>query len=227
MSGMPSPSHPVDSPVGDTPPNGADLAVTEFLDHDDETVTQFANEVTSGMDDDVSKAVALFTEVRDRIWYNPYDLSSDPVDHRASSILAGSQAWCVPKSVLLSSACRAVGIPARLGFSDVRNHLQSPALAKKMGTDLFYWHGYSVLWLDGEWRKASPAFNIELCERVGTEALDFDGRSDALLHAHDGDGNQYMEYVNERGIYNDLPLVEILESFAELYGSDLVDSTDD
>jgi hypothetical protein len=96
-----------------------------------------------------------------------------------------------------------------------------------MGTDLFYWHGYSVLWLDGEWRKASPAFNIELCERVGTEALDFDGRSDALLHAHDGDGNQYMEYVNERGIYNELPLIEILESFAELYGSDLVDSTDD
>ena len=184
MSGMPSPSRPVDSPVGDAPPNEADLAVTEFLDHDVDSVTQFATEVTSGMSDDVTKAVALFTEVRDRIWYNPYDLSSDPADHRASSILAGSQAWCVPKSVLLSSACRTVGIPARLGFSDVRNHLQSPA-------------------------------------------LDFDGRSDALLHAHDGDGNQYMEYVNERGIYNDLPLMEIFESFSELYGSDLLDSTDD
>jgi transglutaminase-like putative cysteine protease len=213
--------------VGETAPNDADLAVTEFLDHDDDSVKGFAEEVTSAMGDDISKAVALFTEVRDRIWYDPYQISSDPADHRASAILAGSQAWCVSKSVLLSSACRAAGIPARLGFSDVRNHLQSPALAKKMGTDLFYWHGYSVLWLDGEWRKASPAFNTELCERFGTEALDFDGRSDALLHAHDGDGNQYMEYVNERGIYNDLPLVEILESFAELYGSDLVDSTDD
>jgi transglutaminase-like putative cysteine protease len=213
--------------VGETAPNDADLAVTEFLDHDDDSVKGFAEEVTSAMGDDISKAVALFTEVRDRIWYDPYQISSDPADHRASAILAGSQAWCVPKSVLLSSACRSVGIPARLGFSDVRNHLQSPALAEKMGSDLFAWHGYSVLWLDGGWRKASPAFNIELCERFGTEALDFDGRSDALLHAHDGDGNQYMEYVNERGIYNDLPLAEIFETFADIYGSDLVDATDD
>ncbi len=214
-------------PVGEAAPNDADLAVTEFLDHDNDSVKEFAEEVTSGKIDDISKAIALFTEVRDRIWYDPYQISSDPADHRASAILAGSQAWCVPKSVLLSSACRSVGIPARLGFSDVRNHLQSPALAEKMGNDLFAWHGYSVLWLDGGWRKASPAFNTELCERFGTEALDFDGRSDALLHAHDGDGNQYMEYVNERGIYADLPLAEIFETFADIYGSDLVDATDD
>lgn len=222
---MPSPSSPAVSPVGFAAPTDADLAATEFLDHDNATVTQFANDVTSGMNDDVDKAVALFTEVRDKIRYNPHDLSSNPLDHRASSILAGSQAWCVPKSVLLSSACRAVGIPARLGFSDVRNHLQSPALAEKMGTDLFYWHGYSAIWLGGEWRKASPAFNKELCERFGTVALEFDGHSDALLHAHDGDGNQHMEYVNDRGVYDDLPLTEIFESFVELYGSNLLDDT--
>jgi len=218
---MPAASNPVPSPVGDAPPNDADLAVTEFLDHDDESIVRFAEEVTAGSSDDISKAVALFTDVRDRIRYDPHDLSSDPADHRASAILAGSQRWCVPKSVLLSSACRSVGIPARLGFSDVRNHLQSPALAERMGTDVFYWHGYSVLWLDGAWLKASPAFNSELCERFGTEALEFDGHSDALLHAHDGEGNQYMEYLNDRGIYNNLPLAEMFESFAELYGSDL------
>jgi transglutaminase-like putative cysteine protease len=224
---MPAPSLPAESPVGYSAPCDADLAVTEFFDHDDKSIVEFANEVTSGLDDDVSKAVALFAEVRDRIRYDPHNLSSNPADHRASAVLAGSQSWCVPKSVLLSSACRAVGIPARLGFSDVRNHLQSPALAERMGTELFYWHGYSVMWLDGEWRKASPAFNTELCERFGTEALHFDGHSDALLHAHDGDGNQHMEYVNDRGIYTDLPLEEIFESFAELYGSDLLDATDD
>ena len=98
-----------------------------------------------------------------------------------------------------------------------------------MDTDVFYWHGYSVLWLDGSWRKASPAFNAELCQRFGTPALEFDGRSDALLHAHDGDGNRHMEYVNHRGIYSDLPLEQIFQSFADLYGSDqaLADAIDD
>jgi transglutaminase-like putative cysteine protease len=211
--------------VGLSPPSNKDLAATEFLDHDHASMRSFASEVTNGLGDDASKAAALFAEVRDRIRYDPHDISANPAAHRSSAILTGSQRWCVPKAVLLSSACRAVGIPARLGYSDVRNHLQSPALAEKMGTDLFYWHGYSVLWLDGVWRKASPAFNVELCERFGTRALDFDGRSDALLHAHDGDGNRHMEYINDRGVYDDLPLAEIFESFAVLYKSDLV--TDD
>ncbi len=208
--------------TGNTPPTDADLAATWFLDHDDTAVIDFARKTTEGQTDDIGRAVALFTAVRDGIRYDPHDLSSNPEDHRASAVLAGRQRWCVPKSVLLSSACRALGIPARLGFADVRNHLQTPALAEKMGTDLFFWHGYSVLWLDGEWRKASPAFNSELCRKFGTEPLDFDGRSDALLHAHDGGGNRYMEYVNYRGIYSDLPLPEIFETFAEVYNSELV-----
>ena len=210
-------------PTGNAEPTDADVAATWFLDHDDPAVIEFARTTTSEQTDDIGRAVALFTAVRDGIRYDPHSLSSDPEDHRASAVLAGRQRWCVPKSVLLTSACRALGIPARLGFADVRNHLQTPALAERMGTDLFYWHGYSVLWLNGEWRKASPAFNTELCRRFGTEPLDFDGRSDALLHAHDGGGNRYMEYVSYRGIYNDLPLNEILSTFAEVYKPDLVD----
>ena len=221
---MSAPTDPAVSPVGFAAPSDADLATTEFLDHADESIIAYANEVTDGCADDVEKAVALFTDIRDRIRYDPHHISAEPADHRASAVLAGSQSWCVPKSVVLSSACRAIGIPARLGFSDVRNHLQSTALAESMQTDMFYWHGYSVIWLDGEWHKASPAFNKELCERFGTPALEFDGHSDALLHAFDGEGKQYMEYVNDRGIFSDLPLTEIFESFAELYGSRITDS---
>lgn len=208
------------TPIDPTsPPGPGDLAPTDLLDADDDDVIDFARSVTASCEDDAGRTAALFAEVRDRIWYDPHDVSHDPADHRASAVLAGRQRWCVPKSVLLSTACRAVGIPARLGFADVRNHLQSDALRERMGTDVFYWHGYSVLWIDGRWRKASPAFNRELCERFGTEPLDFDGHDDALLHAHTGDGSRHMEYISDRGIYDDLPLDEIFTSFGELYGT--------
>lgn len=200
-----------------TPPGPGDLAPTAFLDVDDASVVDFARSVTTSCTDDAGRAAALFAAVRDGIWYDPHDISHEPDDHRASAVLAGRQRWCVPKSVLLSTACRAIGIPARLGFADVRNHLQSATLGERMGTDVFYWHGYSVLWIDGQWRKASPAFNRELCARFGTEPLDFDGHEDALLHAHTGDGSRHMEYLEHRGIYDDLPLDEIFASFEELY----------
>lgn len=202
--------------VGD-PVTEADLVSTDFIDADHPDVVAFAEDVIAGCVDDRSAAVALFEAVRDGIRYDPYDISADPEDYRASAILGGSQRWCVPKSVLLTAAARAVDIPARLGFADVRNHLQSERLLETMGTDLFAWHGYSVLWVQGEWHKASTAFNRELCERFGTKVLEFDGRSDAVLHPHDEAGNRHMEYAAERGIYTDLPLEEIFATFAEVY----------
>lgn len=201
------------------PPGPGDLMPTDLLDADHPDITEFARAVTASCGDDARRAAALFAAIRDRIWYDPHEVSREPADHKASSVLAGRQRWCVPKAVLLSTACRAVGIPARLGFADVRNHLQSAVLRERMGTDIFYWHGYSVLWIDGQWRKASPAFNRELCERFGTEPLDFDGHRDAMLHAHAGDGSRYMEYLRYRGVYDDLPLDEIFASFGELYGT--------
>lgn len=70
--------------------------------------------------------------------------------------------------------------------------------------------------------KASSAFNRELCARSGTAPLDFDGRSDALLHAYDGHGHRHMEYVRHRGVYRDLPLEAIRRTFAVVYGTGLV-----
>ena len=80
------------------------------------------------------------------------------------------------------------GIPARLGFADVRNHLASEKLLARLGTDLFVFHGFTEFWLAGRWVKATPAFNIELCERFGVRPLEFDGRSDALFHEYSADG---------------------------------------
>ena len=88
---------------------------------------------------------------------------------------------------------------------------------ERLGTDLFIWHGYSELLLDGRWFKLSTAFNIELCERFGVRTLDFDGTDDALMHPYDTSGNRHMEYVNQRGSFDDLPYEQIVADFAELY----------
>lgn len=123
------------------------------------------------------------------------------------------------KAVALSALARAAGIPARLGFADVRNHLQTPRLRALMGTDLFVGHGYSVLCIDDAWVKASPAFHRELCERHGVPPLVFDGPSDALLHAFDGEGRAYMRYERDRGTYDDLPLEWLLTTYSQTYRS--------
>jgi transglutaminase-like putative cysteine protease len=198
-------------------PVAGDLAPTRFIDSDHEDVEAFARRVVGGSEDGRTMVARLFAAVRDEIRYDPYSLSVRPENYRASTVLQAGSAYCVPKAVLLTAAARAAGIPARLGFADVRNHLQSERLRAVMGTDLFLYHGYSVLFVDGAWRKASPAFNRELCARFGVPPLEFDGTRDALLHAYTGDGARHMEYVRDHGTRPDLPFTEIMAAYATAY----------
>ena len=193
------------------------LAPTWFLDADHDAIGAFVDRHSDASATPRERAVQLFLAVRDGYRYDPYRTSHDPADYRASAIVATTSNWCVPKAVLLTAAARRAGIPARLGFADVRNHLTSAKLAERMATDVFHWHGYSELLLDGEWRKVSSAFNVELCARFGTKVLDFDGTHDALMHPFDQAGNRHMEYVRSRGSFDDLPLDRIFATFAEVY----------
>ena len=199
------------------PPTTEDLRPTWFIDSDSATVLEFVERASAGASGDRELVARLFAGVRDGVRYDPYSLPADPGGYRASAVIEAASGYCVQKAVALTAAARAAGIPSRLGFSDVRNHLQSERLAEAMGTDLFVWHGYSTLFIEGRWRKASPAFNAELCARFGVPALEFDGTSDALLHAFTGDGARHMEYVSERGVYVDLPLATILAGLSEAY----------
>lgn len=202
-------------------PIAADTAPTWFVDSHSAVVGEFVDraltEATVDCDDERSVAVALFTAVRDSIRYNPYGVSTDPENFRASAIAGSESNWCVPKAVLYTATLRRVGIPARLAFADVRNHLSSEKLTEAMGTDVFAWHGFTEVHLAGRWLKASTAFNIELCERFGVKVLDFDGTTDALMHPYDTTGHRHMEYVRQRGSFTDLPLEQILATFAEVY----------
>jgi transglutaminase-like putative cysteine protease len=193
------------------------LTPTWFIDSDSPQVEAFALEATGGATEPVEQAIKLFHAVRDGFRYDPYGMERGREAFRASHVAGLDSAWCVTKSILLTAAARHQGIPARLGFADVRNHLSSEKLLERLGTDLFIWHGYSELLLGARWFKLSTAFNIELCDRFGVKPLDFDGTDDALMHPYDKAGNRHMEYVNERGSYDDVPYDEIVRDFAELY----------
>lgn len=199
-----------------SPPSAASLAPTALIDSDHPAVVAFAGRHARGAEDR-ERAVSLYRAVRDHFRYDPYriDLSRDGM--RASRVLEQGFGWCVPKAALLAAAARAAGIPARVGYADVRNHLSTQRMRQTMQTDLFIWHGFAELWLDGTWIKATPAFNFELCERFGLLPLEWDGRSDSLYHPFDREGRRHMEYVRERGSFDDMPLERIVSDFAHTY----------
>jgi transglutaminase-like putative cysteine protease len=163
------------------------------------------------------RAVSLYYLVRDGFRYDPYQVDVSVDGMRASRVLEVGYGWCVPKAALLAAAARAAGIPARVGYADVRNHLSTERLRRMLQTDLYIWHGYTELWLDGAWVKATPAFNLELCERFGILPLDWDGRADSLYHPYDREGRRHMEYVHQRGSFVDVPLSRIAADFAATY----------
>jgi len=203
-------------PDAPTTPGPATLAPTATIDSDHPAVQAFARQHAVGSTDR-ERAVALNLAVRDNFRYDPYRADLSPAGMRASTVLAQGHGWCVPKAVLLAAACRAAGIPARLGFADVRNHLSTERMRQSMETEVFYWHGYTDIWIDGAWRKATPAFNLGLCQKFGLKPLDFDGMSDSIYHPFDLAGNRHMEYVAQRGSFDDLPLAAILVDFHHHY----------
>lgn len=192
------------------------LAPGRYVDSDHPAVVAFAREHAAGATPR-ERAVALYYAARDRIRYNPFlDFSRDEV-FRGSRCIEAGEGFCVGKAALLAAAARADGIPARVGFADVKNHLTTPALRERMGTDLFVYHGYTELHLEGRWVKATPAFNLELCRRFGVKPLEFDGREDSIFHPYDEADRRHMEYVNDRGSHADVPAGEIMRVFQELY----------
>jgi transglutaminase-like putative cysteine protease len=187
-----------------------------FVDSGHPKVIEFARLNSQGADAR-EKAVSLYYAVRDGIRYNPFQNFTADESYRASACLERRVGWCVSKAALLAAAARVVEIPARVAFADVKNHLTTPELTAKMGTDLFVYHGLVELHLDGKWIKATPVFNLSLCTRFRVKPLDFDGRSDSIFHPFDQDNRRHMEYVRERGAHTDVPAEDIKRVFSETY----------
>jgi len=193
------------------------LQPTWFVDSTHPDIVAYAQQALGDARGEIDRACRLFYAVRDDIRYTAYGINMARECFRASHVLASGKGWCVNKSCLLAACCRAVGIPCRLGYADVRNHLATEKLLEYIGTDVFYYHGYNELFIEGQWVKATVAFNRRLCEKAKLHPLDFDGRHDSLYHPFDLEGRKHMEYLNDRGTYADVPYDDIVTKFAKIY----------
>jgi transglutaminase-like putative cysteine protease len=189
---------------------------TSFLDYDHPDVVAYADRMAGHLQDPVAIAVALYYAIRDGFRYTPWGVSVQPAAFAASKVAGRSYSQgghCIDKALLLAACARYRGIPARLHFANVRNHVGTAELERQLGTDLLVFHGYSELFLQGQWVAATPAFNRQLCERLGVAALEFDGHSDSIFQAYDRKAGRFMEYVDDHGSFDDLPFEEMVAAW--------------
>ncbi len=187
------------------------LKPTSIVDCDHPVIKNKAQEVTKGQKKAIEKTRSLFYFVRDGIKYNPYVPRNLPEHFRASNTLARGEGFCIQKAALLIALSRAIGIPARFHFVILRNHLLPEKMAELLLSNVIPDHGYVEFYLDGKWVGATPAFDLELCQKYGIIPVEFDGKKDAKFHSHTQDGKLHVEYIFDRGTRADVPVEEVRE----------------
>lgn len=196
------------------------LTPTFYIDYDSPSVSRIAGQLARAHPYDMARAV--FNFVRDEIAYNPYSPFYRLEHYRASETLERGEGFCVQKAVLLAALARANDIPARLVFADIKNYLMPPKLWNMMKTNFFAFHGYNELHIDGRWVKVTPTFDVAMCTRLSLKVVEFDGHNQAIFHSHDLNGRLHIEYVNDHGVFADLPLDTILDGFRSTYPEDMI-----
>lgn len=185
------------------------LVTSFFIDWDAAPIREKSGELTANIKEPREKAIRIFYFVRDDIRYNVYSPRSSDEDFKASHMLARGEGYCVQKAVLLVALARAAGIPARLRFAEIRIHHTAKSIAEKRGSNVFPYHGLTDLYVEGNWVKATPTYDLGYCRKAGIAPVEFDGKGDALLPLDTLDGRLNIEYVQDRGFFDDLPLDEI------------------
>jgi len=193
------------------------LKETSFFDFSNEQLQAFAREATQDLDTGLEKAVALYYKVRDHWKYNPYNISFDVSSYKASNLFQKESGHCIDKAILMTTLCRAIGIPARLRFAKVKNHIATEQFEEYLKTNEMVPHGIVEVYLNEEWVKSTPAFNKQLCERLQVKPLEFDGKTDSLFQEYDKKGNVFMTYVEDYGHFEDVPLDFIYDIMKQHY----------
>jgi len=154
---------------------------------------------------DRERAVSMYYLVRDGISYDPFTLLEGAITLSSDFCLNRGIGYCISKAALQITLSRALGIPARLGLADVKNHLSSPKLDELLQNDIFTMHAYVEQYLGGKWIKSTSAFNKILCDRANIQPLEFDGIHDSIFHKYTPNGNKHMEYLNDHGNFAHMP----------------------
>ncbi len=204
--------------------DAAYLLPTDIIDSNHEDIIRFAAESIKGTgNDSVAQAVKLYYRVRDEIWYDPYVPFYRPEHYLSSKVLKNGRGYCVSKASLLCSLGRVCGIPSRVGFATVRNHLATRQLLAYIGSDLFVYHGFVEFYLNEKWVKATPAFNARLCLKHRVLPLEFNGLEDSVFQPYNLKSELFMEYLTDHGTFADIPVDIIVDAWKEAYGEDRID----
>ena len=193
------------------------LAPNRYVDSDHPAIVAFAQQTAGGLAPKPA-AIALYRVVREHLRYNPWRVHFTRDAYLASEVLQRDPAeggHCIDKALLLAAAGRAVGIPTRMHYANVRNHVGTAKLEEALGTDLLVFHGYTELHLGGRWVAATPAFNAALCARMGVAPLEFDGETDSIFQEYGRGGGKFMEYITDHGAHAGVPFALMISEWEE------------
>jgi len=193
------------------------LKSAQFIDSDHPDIQQYVRDVTFGLTDDIDKVKLLYYAVRDGFRYDPYRLHFSKKEMKASSLLRRDYGYCVEKSCLFAAACRVIGIPSRLGFANVRNHIGTAKLEAILNTDILVFHGYAEILLNDKWIKVTPVFNRELCKKLNVKPLEFKPEEDSIFQEYSESGSRFMEYLHQYGHFEDIPYDLFMEELVKHY----------
>ncbi|WP_300027260.1 transglutaminase family protein [uncultured Maribacter sp.] len=199
------------------------LSPTYFYDFESEEIQAIVSEFKDASLSQKEIAIALYNKVRDHWRYDPYSLSFNKEKYRASEIAKRTNGHCIDKSIVLIACLRAMDIPARIHLAKVKNHIGVERLIEKFGSNELTPHGMVDAFIDGKWLKLSPTFNTSLCEMLRVAPLDFDGENDAVLQEFSADGTQFMEYLEDYGHFEDVPM-EFMERNAREHYPNIFDA---
>ena len=63
----------------------------------------------------------------------------------------------------------------------------------------------------------SPAFNKSLCKKLNVDPLEFDGENSSFLQQYNGEGTLFMEYLDDYGYFEDVPIDFMIRNLKEHY----------
>ena len=193
------------------------LEPTFYFDFENKVIQNLIAEFNDQSVSDKQKTIGLYLKVRDGWKYDPYSISLSKENFRASTIAQKSTGNCVEKSILLIAGLRGLGIPARLHLGKVKNHIAVERLTQKFGSNELTPHGMVNVCLNNKWLKMSPAFNESLCEKFKVAPLDFDGENDSFLQQYNREGSLFMEYTEDYGYFEDVPVEFMKQNIKEHY----------
>lgn len=170
-------------------------------------------------------AIDYYEFVRDYFLYDPYHLDLRPHALKASTIITKRRSWCVEKAIVFATGLRAMGIPSRLGYAIVENHIGVERLTEILKKTQIVFHGYVDVYMeeDNKWTKATPAFDKRVCKLSGVEPLNWNGTQDSLFQAYSGT-EKFMEYHHDYGVFNDVP-IELMHQEMNLHYPHLFDGS--